>query len=355
MNKNFVFIFISSGLFLFLGWYLRGLFKTTNLDNFVPKETINKTRPLEKYSLENLSKADIKPGKITIKNLIKEDEEYNSYLFEFEFSPDLSAKTKKTTGQINFPVAKNSETFSVKPVVLMFRGYINQKTYSSGDGTRNAAKYFASNGFITIAPDFLGYGGSDSEAGDIFESRFQTYVTALTLLRTIEQLKSHSEYVSGSRDLISPLTTQNLPLFIWAHSNGGQVALTILEESGVTYPAVLWAPVSKPFPYSILYYTDDSDDNGKMIRKELSKFEENYDVENFSLTNYLENIKSPILLQQGTADEAVPYTWSTTLTNVLKSKNKEIEYIKYTGTDHNMRPVWDEAVTRDLDFFKSHL
>src|SRR5690606_5347887 len=92
----------------------------------------------------------------------------------------------------------------------------------------------------------------------------------------------------------------NDDVFIWAHSNGGQIALTTLEATGKMIPTSLWAPVTKPFPYSVLYYTDESADRGKFIRTELAKFEAIYNADQFAITDYVDRIKAPIQLHQGT-------------------------------------------------------
>ena len=144
-------------------------------------------------------------------------------------------------------------------------------------------------------------------------------------------------------------------IFIWAHSNGGQVALTMLTITAKTYPTTLWAPVTKPFPYSVLYYTDESADGGKYIRQELSKIEDNYDSDKYSFTNYLTKIEAPIQIHQGTGDDAVPSYWSSTFTKKLKDMGVDATYFEYPGADHNMKPVWDSVVERDLLFFQSHL
>ncbi len=316
--------------------FLAGFFIRHFLPSSIKNEdvmSLPKPKPLEKYTIENLSKENIKQGRFKILESIKEEESFTSYLFEFEFNPDLSGKQlKKTTGQINFP--KSTETQF--PIVVMFRGYVDQELYKTGDGTKNAAKYFAENGFITIASDFLGYGESDEEAGNIFESRFQTYVTVLSLIKSLDQVPSWDK--------------ENL--FLLGHSNGGQIALTILEVTSATYPTVLWAPVSKPFPYSILYYTDESEDRGKLIRKELAKFENDYDVEKYSLANYFDRINSPLQIHQGTNDDAVPVDWTDSLVKYLKTLNKDVTYYTYPGADHNLRPDWNTAVSRDLEFFR---
>ena len=138
---------------------------------------------------------------------------------------------------------------------------------------------------------------------------------------------------------------------VWGHSNGGQIALTVLEILGKPVPATLWAPVSKPFPYSILYYTDEADDHGKLLRKELAKFEENYNVDIYSLTNYFNRITGPVLLHQGTADASVPRAWSDELAKNIA----DVQYFLYLGTDHNMMPDWNTVVSRDVEFFKKEL
>ncbi len=112
----------------------------------------------------------------------------------------------------------------------------------------------------------------------------------------------------------------------------------------------LWAPVSKPFPYNILYYTDEASDSGKWLRGQVAEFEKDYDVFNYSIDKYLDWIELPIQLHQGTADEAVPKKWSDELVKNLKEKEKDVKYYIYFGADHNMRPAWDQVVARDVEF-----
>jgi alpha-beta hydrolase superfamily lysophospholipase len=348
-------VLITSIVMFFIGW-----FSYAYVHKVSPREATTDikevvAKPLEKYSIENMQKASWQSGAFKIEKQIADEKEYTSYLFTFTFNPEIEGNKKaKTTGQINIP--KGDGPF---PVILMFRGYVDQTMYSTGTGTRPAGAYFAKNGFITIAPDFLGYAGSDTEAGNVFESRFQTYTTAISLLKTIEKWKDMQQIVQVNNDLKdSKLITNDLMTYssinLWAHSNGGQIALTTLAVTGANYPTTLWAPASKSFPYVVLYFTDESEDEGKFIRKELSKFEDVYDVDKYSYTNYLDNIKAPIQLHQGTADAAVPIAWSNELVGKLRAKDKDIIYFTYQGADHNLRPSWDEVVEKDVEFFKKH-
>jgi dipeptidyl aminopeptidase/acylaminoacyl peptidase len=251
-----------------------------------------------------------------------------------KFFPDLSENSKNVSGMINIP--KGEGNF---PVIVMFRGFVSQEIYETGIGTRPSAKVFAENGFITVAPDFLGYADSDMEAGNIFESRFQTYVTAAVTLKSISSI----EKWDGKN------------IFLWGHSNGGQVALTTLEITGVSYPTILWAPVGRPFPASILYYIDEAADGGKFLIDQLAGFEDTYDAEKYSLTNYLDKIKAPIEINQGTADTAVPYWWSDDLNERLTEEGVDVTYKKHPGADHNLIPAWNNAIENSINFYSSHL
>jgi len=319
---------------------IASVFYFINRNKNQPKvSSINKSgeieRPLERYSIENLAKTNIPEGKIIIKEKIEEKETFDSYIFEFQFNPNLDQKTiKKTSGLINIP--KGKSTF---PLVIMIRGYVDPKIYKTGTGSKNMSYFLAEKGFITIAPDFLGYADSDREAENIFESRFQTYTTILSLIKSVGDIEKWDK--------------KNIS--IWGHSNGGQIAFYTLEVLEKNIPTVLWAPVSKPFPYSILYYTDEAEDKGKFIRKELAKFEELYDVDKYSITNYFNRINSPLLIIQGTSDDAVPEKWSKELSQKLEELGKKVKYQTYTGADHNLRPRWNEAAESTLEFFVKNL
>lgn len=341
---------VSLVLFLtafFGGWFLNDFFSAKSpQEKQVLPEVL---RPLDKYTIDNLSKTKIAPAEIEIGEVLLEEEGFNSHLFSVKFDPTLQKNTekdkKKVTGLINIPEKTTKD--QKYPLVIMLRGYVDQEIYQTGVGSKRAGEYFAQNGFVTIAPDFLGYAGSDSESSNIFETRFQTYTTALTLLASLESIEAWDG--------------QNV--FIWAHSNGGQIALTLLEITGKEIPTVLWAPVSKPFPYSILYYTDESEDGGKFIRRELAKFEDLYDTDLYSIHKYYDRINVPIQVHQGSADDAIPVEWSEDLIKSLRKEEStkenftktQIEYFVYPGADHNLNPSWNLAVERSLSFLKTKI
>lgn len=335
---------IISVLFFFV--FIAGFF-TSRLIEKGPTETFTiiptpTPTPLAVYSLDNLAKNPLPASEIKRGDVLSNFEKFDSFLFSMNFKANPAKEDMSTTtGVLNIP-----NTDGKFPLVVMFRGYVDPTIYQSGVGTKNAANYFANNGFITIAPDFLGYAGSTTEAGNIFESRFQTYTTAASLLSSIAT-PTFDTATNGKWD--------GKNIFFWAHSNGGHIALTLLSLGGDNIPTTLWAPVTKAFPYSILYFTDESADGGKFIRRELSKFEQLYNVDDFTFVNRLDKIKAKITLHQGGADSAVPVSWSRDFYNKLKKAGGDIELFVYPAADHNMRPNWDTVVARDLEFFQKNL
>jgi dipeptidyl aminopeptidase/acylaminoacyl peptidase len=94
----------------------------------------------------------------------------------------------------------------------------------------------------------------------------------------------------------------------------------------------------------------------KHLRKTLAGFEINYNTDLFSPTNYFNWIKAPLEINQGTADQEVPYWWSETLVATLKKDNVSVKYLTYPGADHNMLPKrLVKCNTNTLDFYNQEL
>jgi alpha-beta hydrolase superfamily lysophospholipase len=321
------------------------------------KLQVEQEENLDRYSIENLSKLDIKSGRLVVKKVISDKPKFTSYLISFNFKPDPESDTSKTTtGMLNIPKNDVGKIPTPAPLVVMIRGFVDEKLYKTGMGSRQVSEFFANNGFITISLDFLGYGESDSESDNIFEARFQTYTTVLSLLKTLDNIDRNQGYLDvldgiQNRDNISKFLRSRLKVFIWGHSNGGQIALTVLEIAGKNYPSVLWAPVSKPFPFNILYFSDEAEDGGKFIRNELYKFERQHDANRFSATNYLDKINAPLLIIHGGKDKIVPIDWSRNLYQKLSELGKNVQFVVYENSDHNLQPEWILAAQKSLDFF----
>jgi uncharacterized protein len=291
-------------------------------------------KPLAKYAIPAIRTTTFTPSAISI-------DPSTSNIHQFFFS-DSFAPSKRISGTITLPSQPGTY-----PIILLLRGWADEEVYYPGYGTKNAAAYFARNGFIAIAPDFLGYGDSDPYSDDFAEARFQTYTAAITLFKSLENFNP------ALTDQHLSYTLDTTHTGIWGHSNGGQVALYILASLKEPIPTTMWAPVTIPFPTNILHYSKDQDDGGALIRALVKAFQQNYDASQFTPNTFLEDITAPIILHQGTADEAVPKKWNDDFVAIMKKLNKDITYYEYSGTDHNLRPAWGTVIARDVAFFKA--
>lgn len=337
------------------------------------------TPPLQKFSIPELNSYTFKTSQITIGEQLWQDEKLVAHLFTFQ------TMGKTMSGQLivgkEWLQANNSQLDNLStqdiPTIILVRGYVPLEIYQPGVGTQNAAKVFASNGYLTLAPDFFGYGQSDPEPIDTWEARFIKPVNLYELILSVQ-----NEPIK-----LTNTTLQPNKVGIWAHSNGGQIALTMLAGTGSKYPTTLWAPVTAPFPYSVLFFTNESEDEGKALRKSLAKLEAEYDVFDFTISKHIDKIMAPLQLHQGTADIAVPSSWSDAFAQLISAQNKvrqlQLEderaslssastttnsvspttspipftYFNYVGADHNLQPNdnWSNAISRDIDFMNSYL
>lgn len=382
------------------GWLLRERYRTDPMffSPFLESVQQAKEKPLQKYAISELSQQSIPPSEIRIQKILDDNAEFTSYLFAFE------TYGGSMTGQLNIPQSlresidpnstiRTQTTNSPAPVILMLRGYYQLESYSTGGGTRNAAAEFAKNGYITIAPDFLGYGESDPEFEDSWEARLAKPAQIVQLLESLTQNGVPIQNTLNQEVILSVAQNQ---IGMWAHSNGGQIALSVLQILEKPIPTTLWAPVTAPFPYSVLYFGLEQADEGKSQRRWLAQFEESYDVFDFSISKHMDRLTGPIQLHHGSADEAAPIVWSTSFESWIKTENNRREQIlkqnllttsqnestesatetaikaeneidptplppiyltffKYPGADHNLRPNWDQVVQRDIEFFNKQL
>jgi len=333
-------LLIISGVVLLAigGWNL--LYRSKQVTQFISPLASNQRGlgSLSKYSFPNLQKKQYQNSQIKIGRILKNGQLFTSYMFYYQ------SQRKTISGLLNIPkITQPTDGF---PVIIMIRGYVDDKIYYTGVGTQKVGEYFASHGFITLAPDFLAYGESDDTYVDILEDRFIRPVNILDLLASVKTLNTTSPSTS--------LRADSNRIGIWGHSNGGQIAISVLEINKKSYPTVLWAPVTKGFPESVTTYMSQLDDLGVKVKNRIDDFVKEYDPNEFSITPYFDDIKAPIQVHQGTGDEYIETKWTDEFVQKLKSLGKSVEYYKYKADDHNLSVNWDVIVSRDLNFFKSY-
>ena len=298
--------------------------------------------PLLPYSFDALSDQTWPNGEIEIGDEMDGNwpDGVEAYVFYF------SSEGRRVSGMLTVPEGlivdgEVRDGVDQYPVIVMLRGFVARDIYRTGIGTAPSAQVYAQNGYVTVALDYMGFGDSDAAYDDVWQERFSRPVQVMNLLSSLGSLA----FVDTQR------------IGMWGHSNGGQVALSVLEITRAKIPTTLWAPVTKPFPYAILYFTDEADDEGWALRQELYRLERDYDVRDYSISGFLDRIQAPLQLHQGTADDAVPVEWSREFVQKIRRDNEdiEIEYFEYNGADHQLNGGWDRVVARDLNFFDEYL
>jgi dipeptidyl aminopeptidase/acylaminoacyl peptidase len=339
MQKG-VFLFITFFILSFLGGFYFSKIQHQQLQqtSTLGVETEVKEKPFDKYSFDELKKRQGIPSQIILGDVLEKNAAYTSYLFYF------MTDGKKVSGMLNVPTKPGTY-----PIIEMNRGFQEAAGYQTGNGTRRASQSFVQNGYITIAPDFLGYAKSDKVPLEGFGSRFTSYTTVLDLLASLSTLNMTFQ------EHAVPVQADLSKIGMWGHSNGGHITLSILSITGKAYPTVLWNPVSTKFPDSVLKFASEEADGGVGMRGMVADFKKNYDIQRYSPPNYYPWIQAPIQLHQGMADTAVPPEWSNTLNDYLKSLGKDITYYKYPGDDHNFSNNWGTVVQRNIEFYNEHL
>ena len=146
--------------------------------------------------------------------MISTGEAYKQVLIEYP-SDGL-----RITGVMNIP-----RGLGPFPVVIIDHGYFKPAEYKTGDGTSRAADAFARRGYLTIAPDYRCYAGSQCGANPFYIGY------AIDVLNLIAQLSSLPD-------------ADTIRIGIWGHSMGGGITLRVLAVNDSIKVASLYGALT---------------------------------------------------------------------------------------------------------------
>jgi alpha-beta hydrolase superfamily lysophospholipase len=311
-------------------------------------ETSKEVSKMEKYDFDSLKEAwergEYGNSEIKILGPIKEigdrrklDPETRTYEFVTRQIEFISGG-KRITGMINY---YNDEI--KRPAVIMVRGYAEKAGYYSGSGSFRMADQLAKAGMITVSIDFLGFAQSEAESTDMMEARFEKVPAVLDLIGSVRKLEGVDPQRIG----------------FWAHSNGGQITLSVLEVTGQYFPTVMWAPMTQKFPDSIISTASDLEDGGRAVKAAVAALAKYHDPRRYAFENYYNWVNSPLVIIQGTKDPWCEVEWQRGVVAGLTDLGKTAKLIVIDGAGHNMEgrggETWKDVAQETVDYLRKLL
>ncbi|MBD3300110.1 MAG: alpha/beta fold hydrolase [Candidatus Moranbacteria bacterium] len=246
----------------------------------------------------------------------------------------------KIYGLLTVPLAPKPENGF--PAVVFLHGYIPPERYSTINDYPTYQAALARAGFVTFKPDLRGH--ADSEGEPVSAHFSEKYV--IDTLYAIAYLKNY-EAVDSKR------------IGYWGHSNGGEIGLRTILVSDDLKAASFWAGVVGSYKDMFERHIDKipflKDRENPLIQKYGLPSQNKSFYQTIDPYYHLKDISIPIQLQHATGDKSVPIELSNHLNEELKKLNKEVEYFKYQGDDHNIAQNSSLAWQRTIEFFKENL
>jgi dipeptidyl aminopeptidase/acylaminoacyl peptidase len=226
------------------------------------------------------------------------------------------------------------------PVVILNHGYIAPDEYWSGADTWYASAHLAQAGYVTLAPDFRGWGESD-EGANYFRTGLTT--DALNLISSLPSLsKADPERVG-----------------MWGHSMGAGVTTRAIVIDERVKAAVLYGAVSADdVEYGRRWHFGSTPRAGDdpLDTAYRRATQDRALLERTSPINYFGSVSAPVQIHTGERDTVTPSHWSEAIRDALLDVGVEVEYYVYPGQGHAFHgESWDLFMARVTQFYDQHL
>jgi uncharacterized protein len=286
-------------------------------------------------SLPGLMKRDYNGRDLVLKKILARNNVYTRHLITYK-SDNLTI-----SGIMDLP--KGAGPF---PVLILNHGFIDPKIYTNGRGLKREQDYLARHGYIVIHPDYRNHAFSDKDPSDLAGFRLGYVIDAINCVMAVKN--SDKPYFNKEK------------IGLLGHSMGGGVVLNFLVvRPELAKAAVLMAPVSADYRENFTRWLWRRKHHPEVAEKIIAQYGSPESNPAFwaslSAVNYLDKIKTPIMLNHGTADQSVPFEWSVRLDKELKAHGKSVVFYQYPGERHEFGPQWPLLMQRVVKFFDQYL
>ncbi len=307
------------------------VFEKRNL--YLQYEPTTRSAKLFPLSISALQNRDYSGGNIVIEKIIQEKDTSISYTISYP-SDGLKQYAVMT-------MPKSTKPAKGFPVIILNHGYRNN--YNKTTAYQNVAEYFASQGFLVVKPDYRGIGNSESDKASFAPLSYP--IDVLNLIDSVPAIKQ----------------ADPKNIFLWGHDVGGEVTLKVLEVAGANQEfqtqikaAALWSPTINPYVW--YQQTAEGNQSYQAIVKKFGTAEKSPVFwQSISQLSYVDDIKTPVTISQGTSDEMIPYQSSIELYGDLLSLNKPAKLFLYTDDNHDLVKFNRRALFRDVEFFRKYI
>jgi dipeptidyl aminopeptidase/acylaminoacyl peptidase len=303
--------------------------------NLIPlqEETQEEKKPLPADSLPAMSEKEYFGTDLKLGKILSDNEFYTRHFITYK------SEGLKISGIMNIPKGKGPF-----PVLILNHGFIEPKFYTNGQGLKREQDFLAKNGYAILHSDYRNHAQSDFDPEN--------------------DVRPRAGYVEDVLNAISAVRNSSFPFLdkenigMLGHSMGGGIALNVMViKPEAVKAAILLAPISSSYKANFdRWVAPEMKEIAEKFYSLYGRYEENPEIwESFSAKNYLDKIKTPIQLHQGTLDKDVPVEWSRELTELLKKEERDITYYEYPGEPHTFAAAQGLVMQRTLEFFNKSL
>jgi dipeptidyl aminopeptidase/acylaminoacyl peptidase len=288
------------------------------------------------YTVEGLRNRELPGGTIEITNYWEETDRFTRYLIRYPSVDPAPGSGQSLTISGMMAVPKGNGPF---PVIILAHGYIPPSRFWSGADTYDMSTHLASQGFLTISPDFRGLGRSDS-GQDYFRTGWA--VDMINLISSLPSLPQADPQRVG----------------IWGHSLGGSAAARVMVVDPRVKATVLYAPVTADDQELLrqrgLSGGPGFGETGSLDYSRVGRHPEF--VEQLSPMEHMDLVAGPVQIHQGSADRTTPPRWAQAIRDALQAAGKDVEYFSYPGQGHAFRgEAWRQFLDRITEFYRQAL
>lgn len=351
MNKRILVFFIVL-FFIFFGYFIFTRISKTaitqNTSAVTKSDTVLVNEP-NQLSIEYMRKQEYPGSDIFIEQTLTDGSNYKRYIVSYK-SGEL-----KIFALLTVPNGAKSTTGF--PVIIFNHGYIPPKEYRTTEKYIAYTDAFSRNGYIVFKSDYRGNGSSEGNPS------YPEYSPSYTI-DVLNAISSVKKYKDADPNKIG----------MWGHSMGGSITFRSLVISKDVKAAEIWAGVVGTFQDLAQYHRARSaahpqtqqlpasgETAGKQNGREIliQKYGDINTNPSFWASidpmTYINDVTAPIQIQHGTKDEEVPYQLSQNLNSALENAGKTVEFLSYTGDNHNLSNNLNSALKKSVDFFNKYL